>query len=84
MYYVYVLYSKDFDKIYIGFTSQPEGRLEAHNHPCSKGWTKRYQPWVMIHTESFPTKVEAMAREKELKSHQGRDFIRTILLSKYK
>ncbi|NOU19097.1 MAG: GIY-YIG nuclease family protein [Bacteroidales bacterium] len=79
MYYVYVLYSEVNDKIYIGFTNNPQGRLEAHNHPKNKGWTKRYQPWRIIHSEPFSTKDEAMKREQELKSHQGRDFIRKLI-----
>ncbi len=33
MFYVYVLYSESADKFYIGFTSNLEGRLEAHNYP---------------------------------------------------
>ncbi len=40
MFYVYVLYSTNFDKIYIGFTSDIDNRLIAHNHSSNKGWTK--------------------------------------------
>ena len=79
MYYVYVLYSEVSDKIYIGYTTNPQGRLESHNHPKNKGWTKRYQPWKIIHSESFYTKSAAMKREQELKSHQGRDFIHNLI-----
>ena len=76
MFTVYVLYSGQFDKIYIGYSSDPENRLVSHNHTKNKGWTKRYQPWIIIHTESFETKSEAMTREKQLKSARGRKFIR--------
>ncbi|MBP7024083.1 MAG: GIY-YIG nuclease family protein, partial [Bacteroidales bacterium] len=35
MYWVYALYSRDFDKIYVGSTSDLTGRLNAHNHPAN-------------------------------------------------
>jgi putative endonuclease len=81
---VYILYSPGFDKVYIGFTSNLETRLRAHNFLAAKGYTIRYRPWILIHTETFKTKREAMTREKELKSGKGRDFIRRVLLEKSK
>ena len=68
MYTVYVLYSKEFDRIYIGYTSDLNERLISHNHPNNTGWTKRYQPWEIVYTEVFKDKKVAMKREKELKS----------------
>ena len=76
MFTVYVLHSQKFDKIYIGFTTDIEKRLFAHNHPSNKGWTKSFQPWEIIYSEEFETKEEAMDREKQLKSYRGREFIR--------
>ena len=82
MYYIYVLYSKTYLKFYIGSTSNLEGRLQAHNHPANKGWTKSFQPWVIIYNETFNTKSQAMAREKQLKSAKGREFIKNIIHSR--
>jgi len=83
MYTVYVLQSVSFDKIYVGFSSDIEKRLFAHNHPSNKGWTKSFKPWRLIYSEIFETKAEAMLREKQLKSSKGRGFIRkNILLNK--
>jgi putative endonuclease len=76
---VYVLYSKSFDKIYIGYTSDLEQRLISHNELGRKGWAVKYRPWVVIHTELFASKAEAMNREKQLKSAQGRSYIRTLI-----
>ncbi|MBX3178126.1 MAG: GIY-YIG nuclease family protein [Candidatus Hydrogenedentes bacterium] len=83
MYYVYVLRSASTGKIYIGQTSHLENRLAQHNDPdCTfTMYTKRNQgPWVVIHTEMFPTRRQAMLREKQLKSGQGREWIRAHLL----
>ncbi|HHE38473.1 MAG TPA: GIY-YIG nuclease family protein [Candidatus Cloacimonetes bacterium] len=82
MFAVYVLYSRKYDKIYIGFTSNLEQRLISHNKLSNKGWTPKYRPWKLILKEEFPDKKSAMKRERELKSHKGRDFIRNLILEK--
>ncbi|KOH47048.1 GIY-YIG nuclease family protein [Sunxiuqinia dokdonensis] len=78
-YHVYVLHSEKFDKIYVGMTSDLERRVFAHNN-LPKGWTKSFRPWKLIFSETFEEKAEALRREKALKSHQGRDFIRNHIL----
>ncbi len=75
MFKVYVLYSKKFDKIYIGFTSNLESRMLSHNYLSKKGYTVKYRLWEVVYTEIFKTKKEAMKREKELKSSRGRNYI---------
>ena len=82
MFYVYVIYSEKFDKIYIGFTSNLKFRLEQHNHPQNKGYTKRFQPWKIIYYEEFQSKSEAKTRENQLKSAKGRDFIWSLVNEK--
>jgi putative endonuclease len=79
MFTVYVLYSKDFNKIYIGFTSDLEQRLLSHNELGKKGWTIKFRPWQLIYTEEFQLKSYAMKRERELKTATGRNFIWSII-----
>jgi putative endonuclease len=79
MYTVYAIYSVDFDKIYIGYASDLEQRIIAHNHPQNKGWTARYKPWILIYSEIFPDKNSALIREKKLKSAKGRKFIKELI-----
>jgi putative endonuclease len=79
LYTVYVLYSKSSDKIYIGYTSDMEARLESHNRLATKGWTVRYRPWSLVYEEKYTEKQEALKREKQLKSYQGRKYIRRML-----
>jgi putative endonuclease len=78
---VYVLFSVTYNKIYIGFSSNPEARLAAHNAENGKGYTHAFRPWKMIHTEHFSTKAEAQRREKQLKSAKGREFIWRLIHS---
>ena len=75
MYYTYVLYSPGFNKIYIGFSGDPEHRILIHNDSRNTGWTAQYQPWEIIYTEEHPTKRDALKREQQLKSSRGRAFV---------
>jgi putative endonuclease len=75
MYTVYILYSAKFNKIYIGFTSDIDKRLESHNILATKGWTIKFRPWVLVYTEVYHTKAEALQREKQLKTAKGRAFV---------
>lgn len=81
MYFVYVLYSEKYDKIYIGYTSDLESRLLSHNQLGRKGWTIKYRPWKLIHNEQYATKSESLKREKQLKTASGRRWIREELLT---
>ncbi|NOU61110.1 GIY-YIG nuclease family protein [Marinifilum caeruleilacunae] len=83
MFDVYVLYSPQYDKIYIGYTSDLQARFLSHNELATKGYTMRYRPWEILYTESFHTKQESMKRERQLKSHQGRNFIRELIKRNY-
>ena len=55
-------------------------RFAEHNEGKST-YTKSYIPWEILHYEEFSTRSLAMKKEKELKSHKGRDFIREKVLS---
>ena len=72
-----------YNNIYIGYTSDLENRFLSHNELATKGYTLRYHPWVIAHTEEFVTKTEAIKREYYLKSTQGRKFIWNIIREKF-
>ena len=78
-YWVYVLFSEKYNKIYIGYTSDLENRIISHNELATKGWTIKFRPWKLIYSEYFNDKLLAMKREKELKTYQGRCFIRKLI-----
>jgi putative endonuclease len=77
MYTVYVLYNKNHKKIYIGQTQNLEERLKLHNERAFRGYTSRFDGlWVLIYSEELPTRQRALVREKQLKSFQGRQFVK--------
>ena len=75
MYFVYVLYSRVYEKIYIGMTSDLVSRFRWHNALSRKGWTVRYRPWELVHVEVFTEKRDALRRERALKSASGRRYV---------
>jgi len=79
MYTVYILYSEKNNKTYVGFTKDMDKRLRQHNAKGSRLWTKRYQPWECVHTETYSTKYEAIAREQYYKTGSGREEIKRKL-----
>ena len=66
MFFVYILESEFVERYYVGSAEDVNERLEVHNGSKAK-WTKRYQPWDIVHTESFETRGEAVKRERALK-----------------
>ena len=75
LYAVYILFSQNHNKIYIGFTSNLIKRFHSHNIRSRKDWTHNFRPWVVIYCEYFDIKTEAVAREKQLKGAKGREWI---------
>ena len=76
--YVYTLYSKEFDRIYIGMSEDPVKRLAEHNSGKTTS-TKPYRPWIKIYEEFVGEIKAARKREKQLKSGSGREFIKDLI-----
>ncbi|MBS3946272.1 MAG: GIY-YIG nuclease family protein [Melioribacter sp.] len=77
MFTVYILRSLKDNKRYIGFTDNLDRRVSEHNSGRVTS-TKNRRPLILIYTEQFEGKNEAMKREKFFKSHQGRNFLISI------
>jgi len=75
MFYTYVLKSLSSDHHYIGQTDNLKKRLDYHNHGRVR-WTSNYVPWKIIYFEEFPTRELSLQREKYLKSHAGRNWLK--------
>ena len=77
-YFVYILYSPTFIRTYVGQTNNLDNRLSIHNSGKVKS-TKAYKPWILIHSESFSSRSDAMKREKWFKSSAGRKKIAELI-----
>ena len=81
MCYVYVIYNKDYGKIYIGQCKNTEDRLKMHNNKTFKNsYTAKFDGiWDLIYKEEAKDRLTALAREKQLKSYKGRLFIKNFI-----
>ena len=77
MYYVYIIYSKDIDKYYVGYTHDVDLRLSQHNSKNSyySKTTARANDWTLEHIEAFGDITAAIKREKEIKKWKSRKKI---------
>lgn len=60
--------SKPRGLLYIGVTAKIAGRVWQHGTPYGSGHCRRYGIDKLVHVEHFPTILEAIAREKQLKN----------------
>src|SRR5438046_486694 len=81
MYFVYVLYSRQLDRYYVGQTDNIEERLQSHLSGISK-YTSSAKDWTIVHHESFQTREEAIKRENEIKRKKSRKYIEWLCKSK--
>ena len=65
-YYTYLLECSD-GTYYCGWTTNPAGRLKAHNSGRGSKYTRSRRPVRMIYQESYSSRNEAMHREAEIK-----------------
>ena len=79
MFTVYILHSTKKDRFYIGYTGDLiTERLRKHNSK-HKGFTGNDADWKVVHTEQYPIKSEAMAREKQIKAWKSRAMIEKLI-----
>ena len=78
MFFVYIIQSKTDNSFYIGQTGNIERRLDYHNTGKSK-YTKAKIPWVVVYTEEFETRTEAIKRERFLKKQRNRNFYNKLI-----
>ena len=66
-YYVYMLTNASRVVLYIGVTSDLEGRLFEHRSSETPGFTRKYRVNRLVYYEDYPDPSSAIAREKQLK-----------------
>lgn len=80
-YYVYILFNRQKNFIYIGYSEDIKQRVQDHNNGFSKS-TKAYLPLELIHYEAYRNKKDAKRRELYLKTNRGRTTL-FIMLKEY-
>ena len=79
-YYVYVLQSEKDGKNYTGYTKNLKLRFEQHQKGQVES-TKNRRPFKLIYFEGCLNQQDATHREKYLKTHYGKMFLKNRLKS---
>lgn len=66
VFHVYLLRCSD-GTLYAGSCENLANRLATHNRGEGPNWTAKRRPVELVHSESFPTRAAAIARETQLK-----------------
>ncbi|RMB57142.1 GIY-YIG nuclease family protein [Dokdonia sinensis] len=77
-YFTYILYSKALDRYYIGSTGDIDIRLKEHLWDHT-GFTGKAKDWFVVHTEEYDSKVDAYARERQIKKWKSRIMIEKLI-----
>ena len=80
MYYTYVLKSQQDGKMYTGSTKDLKLRFEQHEQGLVQS-TKHRRPLELIYYEAYLSEEDALRREKYLKTHYGKMFLKHRLKS---
>jgi len=72
MFHVYVLRSEKPGRRYVGSCKDLFKRLRRHNAGVVSA-TRNGIPWILVHSETFLTRSEAIMRERYFKTGRGRD-----------
>ena len=78
MYHVYAIKSFVQNYVYVGMTNNLERRLKQHNNGENRS-RKAYQPFVLVLSEIYETRVDARNRERYLKSGAGKEHLKSLL-----
>ncbi len=77
-YYTYILRSKKDGKNYLGYTQNLKLRFEQHQNGNVES-TKHRKPLQLIYIEACLNKEDALKREKYLKTHYGKMYLKNRL-----
>lgn len=80
MFYVYVLYSREADKFYIGYSADLKRRMREHTSGTSLSG-RTIKNLRLVYYEACLSKKDAQLQEKQLKTGFGRQYLRKRLQS---
>jgi putative endonuclease len=66
-YYVYILASRPGGALYVGVTNDLVRRVWEHRNGFADSHTKRYRIFRLVYYEIYPSIVDAIQREKNVK-----------------
>ncbi len=81
-YFVYILQSASTQQYYVGHTDDLQKRVAQHNDPeyTLTTFTKKHKgPWLLVYSETFSTRADAMKRGRQIKAKKSRRYIQDLI-----
>ncbi len=79
-FYIYILFSKEHDKYYVGYSSDPWRRLDEHNTKPFITYTSKYRPWILSAVFSCGDKEnEAIKIERFIEKQKSRKILLQLI-----
>jgi putative endonuclease len=66
--FTYILCSQKKGTLYIGVTRNIARRIYEHQQKLIPGFSSKYNVYILVHVEEFSLMMDAVAREKVLKT----------------
>jgi putative endonuclease len=79
MYYVYILACLDSGRSYVGQTDDLLRRFRLHRAGSTRTTREKLIRPVMVHWEAYPTRADAMRRERYFKAGSGHRVKRELI-----
>jgi putative endonuclease len=74
MHSVYIIYSQQLDRFYVGESGDPVERLE-HHIAGDQRYTRRATDWVLVFHKQVSDRSEALRIERQIKQSKSRKSI---------
>jgi len=78
-YAVYIMTNKSNRVLYVGVTSDLQGRVFDHKNKTFKGFTATYECNKLVYYEEYQWIQDAIAREKQLKAGSRKKKVDLII-----
>lgn len=75
------MHSAELDKYYIGHTGEPIAERHRKHLSNHSGNTSKAKDWKLMLTEEYASKVQAYAREREIKRKKSKKYIQKLISS---
>ncbi len=79
VYKVYIIYSQNLNRYYIGYTVDIVKRLEEHNAGIS-AYTSKATDWILKWQKEFESRELAMEEELRIKAKKSRKYLEFLIL----
>jgi putative endonuclease len=74
-YYVYILYSSNIDRFYVGYSSNPWIRVNQHNSNSKEKYSGRTNDWILKAVFQLLLEKDAIQAERFIKKQKSRTLL---------